>query len=112
MTSILEPANPKVAALAGLYLVLRPIPPAVAAMPLAEWLETPIPRWIPLVPQRGVVKAMPVLPRPDGYLVLLSQIGDRLMGGEAIAWQGKYYEAIGVEREMAKIGCGEDSVFT
>jgi hypothetical protein len=34
------------------------------------------------------------------------------MGGEAIAWQGKYYEAIGVEREMAKIGCGEDSVFT
>jgi CRISPR-associated endoribonuclease Cas6 len=99
MTSILEPANPKVTALAGLYLVLRPIPPAVAAVPLVEWLEAPLPCWIPLVSQRGVVKAIPVLPRPDGYPVLLSQIGDRLMGGEAIAWQGKSYEAIGVEME-------------
>jgi CRISPR-associated endoribonuclease Cas6 len=111
MTSILEPANPKVAALAGLYLVLRPIPPVVAAMPLAEWLETPIPRWIPLMSQRGVVKAMPVLPRSDGYPVLLSQIGNRLMGGEAIAWQGKYYEAIGVEMEANELFAIRVSLF-
>lgn len=87
--------------LAGLALVLRPVPPSSSAIALSEWLhdETHRPFWVPLTPRQGLIKVMPVLPDLKSYPVLFQSICQRLIQANVIEWQKRHYEITGVETQ-------------
>jgi CRISPR-associated endoribonuclease Cas6 len=84
---------------AGIALVLRPVPPSKAAIPLLEWVDDQqlVPFWVPINPQKGMLKVMPVLAQPDAYAVLFQLICQRLAIANLVEWQGRHYEITGLE---------------
>lgn len=91
----------KALTMAGLNVVLRPMPAVPTAIPLVQWLpeQDPDPIWIPVKRQKGVTKAMPVLRQPEAYPHLLQAICQRLTEETAVEWQGQPYAVGGVELE-------------
>jgi CRISPR-associated endoribonuclease Cas6 len=89
------------ATIAGLSLVLRPTPPSTYAVPLSKWLPNNAlnPKWVSLVPQQGIIKAMPVLPQTHLYTSLLQVICQNLASANIIEWQERHYEVVGVETQ-------------
>lgn len=99
MISMPEPSTHKALQLAGLQLVLRPMPPSQQAIPLPEWLPESAcrPFWLTLAPKQGMNKVMPVLPTMTGYPKLFQAICQQLTQANLIEWQGRHYEITGVE---------------
>lgn len=90
-----------VSKLAGLSVVLKPMPELPTAVPLGQWLpeQAHNPVWVPVKRQKGVTKAMPVLSEPAAYPQLLQTICQRLVESSAVEWEGKPYRVGGVELE-------------
>jgi CRISPR-associated endoribonuclease Cas6 len=85
--------------LAGVALVLRPVPPSKLAVSLFEWIDDDqlIPFWVPLAPQKGMTKVMPVLSQPQSYPALFQAICQQMAIANTIEWQGRHYEITGLE---------------
>ncbi|MDH6088459.1 CRISPR system precrRNA processing endoribonuclease RAMP protein Cas6 [Umezakia ovalisporum] len=86
-------------AYAGVKLVLKSTPGAIARTALTSWLPEIKPglSWIPLGISGGVAKIMPVLPQPLLYKYLMQCICERIADHTLVEWQGKPYEVTGVE---------------
>lgn len=99
MISTPEISTTKSVQLAGVALVLRPVPPSKLAIPLFEWIndEQLTPFWVPLAPQKGMTKVMPVLSKPRLYPALFQAICQCMAVANTIEWQGRHYEITGLE---------------
>jgi CRISPR-associated endoribonuclease Cas6 len=99
MISTPEISTTKSVQLAGVALVLRPVPPSKLAVPLFEWIDDKqlTPFWVPLAPQKGMTKVMPVLSQPLLYPALFQMICQRMAVANTIEWQGRHYEVTGLE---------------
>ncbi|GAX38418.1 CRISPR system precrRNA processing endoribonuclease RAMP protein Cas6 [Nodularia sp. NIES-3585] len=86
-------------AFAGVNLVLKSTPSAIASTSLTSWLPEiqPAPSWIPLGISEGVTKIMPVLPEAVLYPHLMQSICQRITENTLVEWEKKPYELMGVE---------------
>lgn len=91
--------------LAGLSLVLRPSVASREAVPLTDWLsefEPPL-AWMPVAHQAGVTKVMLTLQSPEFYSSLMQVVCLQIRQNCLVEWQGKIYEAIGVDVDAASL---------
>lgn len=89
-------------AAAGLSIVLKKSVQRHDSTPLIQWLssfDSPL-EWIPLIPQNGIIKAMPVTSSSASYTGLLQSVCQQITNGTAIEWQDDYYDVSGVEFEV------------
>ena len=84
---------------AGVRVVLKPAINSSSSIQLQDWLSEfdLSPTWIQLRSQKGVSKAIPVLPDTQNYPLLLQSICQQLGNQTTIQQGDRYYEISGVE---------------
>ncbi len=86
-------------AIAGLKIILQPLPNSDRSVPLTNWLPPSpnIPVWVNLTKSGDIIKVMPILPTAQHYPSLLDSISHQISQNKIVQWQGKNYQINGIE---------------